>query len=105
MGKTNIDGKEDGKSNVFEGRTAVTEVWKVGNKAADMIFDKNFSTLGLTKVAVEEDGMLPMVYSGLEKVIYGYTSPENLIKCVGLDAIRHYRNLLLPLFEGQYRII
>jgi hypothetical protein len=67
-----------------------------------MIFDKNFSTLGLTRVAVEEDGMLPMVYSGVEKVIQGQTSPENLIKCVGLDSIRQYRELIIQLFkEGK----
>lgn len=88
----------DGKSEVCEGRTAVTEFWKVGTKAQDLIFDKTFSTHELTRLAIEEDGMLPMAITGLEKVIEGQTSMDNLLKVVGSDSLRHDKKIIMDMF-------
>jgi type IV pilus assembly protein PilB len=91
----------DAKPDLFSGRTAITEFWKLGTKAADMIFDRNFSTLELTKIAIHEDDMLPMAVTGFEKVSNGVTSLDQLVKCVGIESIRHYHGMLSDMFFGR----
>lgn len=88
----------EANSNLFEGRTGITEFWKVGTKAQDLIFDKEFSTCELTRLAIEEDGMLPMAVTGLAKVLQGQTSLESLIKIVGIDSIRHSKEIIMDRF-------
>jgi type II secretory ATPase GspE/PulE/Tfp pilus assembly ATPase PilB-like protein len=88
----------DGLPEIFEGRTAITEFWKVGSKAQDLIFDNRFSTSDLLKISIEEDGMLPMAITGIEKIVKGHTSISNVIKIVGVDAIRHNRKIIRDMF-------
>jgi len=88
----------DGTRENFEGRTAITEFWKLGPKAQELIFGGKFSTATLIDVAIKEDGMLPMPVTGVEKIINLETSLDNLIKVVGLDSIYHCRYLLMDMF-------
>ena len=86
------------KEGVFQGRTAITEFWKLGRQAQDMIFDQKFSTKMLWDCAIENDHMLPMAYTGFAKVINCSTSIHNLIHIVGIDAIRSSKKLILDGF-------
>lgn len=88
----------DGDPVIFEGRTALTEFWRVGIKAQDLIFDKKFSTHELTRIAIDEDGMLPMAITGVEKLAEGHTSIENVIKVVGADSVRHNKVTIRDMF-------
>jgi type II secretory ATPase GspE/PulE/Tfp pilus assembly ATPase PilB-like protein len=89
-----------GSDNAFEGRTAITEFWKLGNHAADMIFDKNFSTMELSQIALLEDKMLPMAVTGIEKVITGVASLDNLLKGVGVESLRSHRHSIMTAYFG-----
>lgn len=88
----------DGDASTYEGRTAITEFWRVGTKAQDLIFNKNFSTHDLLTIATEEDGMLPMAITGIEKIVSGETSLNNIIKIVGADSLRHNKNIIKRIF-------
>jgi len=87
-----------GEKDMFEGRAAITEFWKLGAKAQDLIFDKQFSTNQLESLAIYEDGMIPMAISGFEKAINGWTSLDEMIKSVGVEAMIKYKAVILKLF-------
>ena len=82
----------------YKGRTAITEFWKLGSHAQDFIFNNKFSTKELEEVATNEDGMLPMCVTGMEKVLNFQTSLSELIKVVGLDSIRKNKKIILEQF-------
>lgn len=87
-----------GDQETYSGRTAITEFWKLGNRAADLVFDKNFSTMELAKVALQEDKMIPMAITGIEKIVKGETSLDNLLKAVGVETIRMHRQSIMDTF-------
>lgn len=82
----------------YQGRTAITEFWKLGAGAQDFIFNNKFSTRELEDIAIREDNMLPMCVTGLEKVLGFNTSFSELVKVVGVDTIRKNRNLIVKCF-------
>lgn len=84
-----------GSAEAFGGRTAITEFWKLGPKAADLIFDKHFSTFELARVALNDDNMIPMPVTGIGKVINGVTSLDNVLKGVGIETIRAHKVAIL----------
>ena len=90
-----------GEASAYEGRTAITEFWRLGRKAQDLIFDNKLSTKGLLDVATNDDHMLPMAYTGFEKVVQLQSSLENLIKVVGVDSILDNRELLIKGFFNK----
>jgi len=88
----------DEKDGVFQGRTAITEFWRLGREAQDLIFEQKFSTKMLWDCAIKNYQMLPMSWTGFEKVINQETSIEHLIDTVGADAINVCKDLIMDHF-------
>ena len=42
--------------------------------------------------------MMPMPVTGLEKVVEGQTSLDNLIRIVGIESIKQHKDLLISKF-------
>lgn len=85
----------------YRGRTAITEFWKIGAKSQDYIFNNKFATKDLEELAINEDKMLPMCVTGMEKVLTLQTSFSELVKVVGIDSIRKYKKLLISKFFNE----
>jgi type IV pilus assembly protein PilB len=82
----------------FKGRTAITEFWKIGAKSQDYIFGNKFSTRDLEDLAINEDNMLPMCVTGMEKVLTYQTSFSELVKTVGIESLRKHKKILVERF-------
>lgn len=82
----------------FRGRTAITEFWKIGSKSQDYIFNNKFSTRDLEELAINEDRMLPMCVTGMQKVLTYQTSFSELIKVVGIETLRKHKKILMEKF-------
>jgi hypothetical protein len=86
----------------FQGRTAITEFWRVGRKAKDLIFNGNLAENELRKAAIELDGMKPMVVSGMQKVLEYKTSLDKLVYYVGETTFEENRDIIMKYcFPGE----
>ncbi len=79
----------------FQGRSTITEFWRVGRKAKDLIFNGNFSESEIRKAAIDLDGMKPMVVNGLQKVFQHATTLDKLVHYVGETTFEENRDVIM----------
>lgn len=84
----------------YKGRTVVPEIWVLGEEERQMIYDGVKLHQQYFDVAVK-NGMLPLICTGLDLVLAGKTSLEELVRvAVPKDEFKRRRKLVVDAVSG-----